>query len=188
MTIKEQKKALRLEREFAVSNLSKTYCLKADALIFEHVKGLKEYQVAKSVFCFVSRSIEIDTLPILNDILNSGKKLGVPKCLSKGVMAVYQIRSLDELELGSFGIMEPNKKCPLLLPEEIDFGIIPCLSADRKGGRLGYGAGYYDRYLQNTVLTKAVICRESILSSSIPVEAHDQKMDIIISENEVIYI
>ena len=80
--------------------------------------------------------------------------MGVPKCISKGIMEVYKIRSFDDLEPGKYGILEPKEGCEKISPKAIHLALIPCLSCSMKGERLGYGGGYYDRYLQQITGTR----------------------------------
>ncbi|WP_419574139.1 5-formyltetrahydrofolate cyclo-ligase, partial [Ruminococcus sp.] len=113
------------------------------------IKSLAEYKNADTIFCYVSTEKEINTIPLLQEILDSGKRLGVPKCTGKGIMDAYEIQNLEQLKIGSYGILEPGEECDIILdPTEIQFAIIPCISCNRKGERLGHGGGYYDRYLE----------------------------------------
>lgn len=184
-TSEDRKKALRREIKEAVAALDKGYTREADLQIFRHVTGLPEYEQAGTLFCFAGTSSEIDTAPILEDALGQGKRVGVPKCTARGIMEVREIRSLRDLEAGKYGIMEPGAHTPVIQPEEIHLAIVPCMSCSHDGRRLGYGGGYYDRYLGRTRAVKAVICRERIMRADIPVEPHDQIMDMVISENGV---
>ena len=115
--------------------------------------------------------------------LPSRKILEYAKCMEKGIMNVYEIHSLQELHPGAYGILEPKEDPERLIqPGAIDFALIPCISCDRSGRRLGHGGGYYDRYLEKTHCVKAVLCREELLVDEIPVEEHDLRMDLVISE------
>ena len=184
--IKEQKKLKRRKIKQRISELDSLYCMEADRKILENVLGLKEFQQAKTIFCYVSTKTEVDTIPILKEILASGKRLGVPKCTGKGIMEVYEIGSLDELAAGAYGILEPDESCEKILsPEEIDFSLIPCISCDREGRRLGHGGGYYDRYLEQSRSVKAIVCRSRLMLENVPTEPHDVRMDLVISEEEV---
>lgn len=184
--IKEQKKQKRREIKQRISELDFPYCMEADRKILENVLGLKEFQQAKTIFCYVSTKTEVDTIPILKEILTSGKRLGVPKCTGKGIMEVYEISSLDELAAGTYGILEPDENCKKILsPEEIDFSLIPCISCDSKGKRLGHGGGYYDRYLEQSRGVKAIVCRSRLMLENVPTEPHDVQMDLVISEEKV---
>ena len=175
-TSEDRKRALRREIKAAVAALDKGYTKEADLQIFRHVAGLPEYEQAGTLFCFVGTSSEIDTAPILEDALRRGKRVGVPRCISRGIMEVREIRSFRDLEAGKYGIMEPGAHAPVIQAEEINLAIVPCMSCSHDGRRLGYGGGYYDRYLGRTRAVKAVICRERIMRADIPVEPHDHKI------------
>lgn len=182
--IKLKKKEIRRQIKKKTSKLTNEYKNDADKKILEYALEYKEYQKAGCVFCYVSTENETDTFPLLQDILESGKKLGVPKCTGKGIMQVYEIRSLDDLKPGAYGILEPEDNPEKLIdPKEIDFAWIPCISCDREGRRLGHGGGYYDRYLEKAHCVKAALCREELLVDNVPVSELDQRMDVVISEN-----
>ena len=172
------RKLIRLQ----VSGLSQEYCIQADRAICQTVTGLDEYHEARTVFIFVGTKEEINSRPIITDALKQGKRVAVPKCISKGVMEACLIDSLDNLEAGSYGIQEPGNDAVRVQPEEIDLAVIPCCTCSHTGKRLGYGGGYYDRYLGRVEGMKAVICRERIMRDDIPVEEHDQAVDMVISE------
>lgn len=182
MDINSEKKNLRRQVIKCTESLTTEYIEQADKKIYEKVINLKEYKEAKTIFSFVGVNREIDTLSIINNALESGKRVGVPRCISKGIMEVYEISRLTSLEEGKYGLLEPKEDCPQIKSEEIDFAIIPCVSCDKEGYRLGYGGGYYDRYLENAAFTTAVICREKILCEHIPHDEHDIKVDMVISE------
>lgn len=100
-------------------------------------------------------------------------------------MEAYIITKEEDLEVGKFGIMEPKAGCEVLMPEQIDLIILPCLSCDRKGNRLGYGGGYYDRYLERCNGVRVVICREKLMLDEIPSETFDQKGDFLVTEKGI---
>lgn len=104
-----QKKELRRKIKEKLFFTTEKYRKEADRKITESVLELKEYQSAGCVFCYVSTEKEMDTFSILQDILQSGKHLGVPKCTGKGIMNVYEIHSLQELYPGAYGILEPKE-------------------------------------------------------------------------------
>ena len=104
-------------------------------------------------------------------------------------MEAYGIVSFDDLESGRFGILEPKAYCGEILPEEIDLCIIPCLCVGSSGIRLGYGGGYYDRYLprMRPDAVRAALCRERLLGSEPPSEPHDRPVLVTITEKQVIF-
>lgn len=182
----ETKKELRKKIKNEAARLSTEYCQTADAKIIENIINLKEFQSSDVIFCYVGRSNEINTIPLLMYILSSGKRLGIPKCISKGIMEVYEIKGLEDLCEGAYGIMEPAEWCSHVEPDEIQFVCVPCLSCSSDGKRLGYGGGFYDRYLEKIRCKKTVLCRSLLMNENIPVEVHDIEMDLIVTEKGVI--
>ena len=185
MTIGEQKQALRDAMKDRIKTLSSAYKAEADQKILNYVKSLGAYQQAETVFCYVGGIDEIHTSLFIEDALREGKRVAVPRCEGNGIMHAYVIRSLNELEKGYCGILEPVSGCVRLEPEEIRLAVVPCLSADHSGHRLGYGGGYYDRYLQKTECPTVLLCRESMILQEIPLETHDLTMDLVVTENGI---
>lgn len=183
--ITEQKKQLRNVLKASVAELPEEYCRVADAQIVHRVVELPEYQRADTIFCFVGTSSEIDTVPILMDAWEKGKRVCVPKCVGKGIMNAYRIDGMADLQAGSYGILEPGEDAEMILPKEIGLVLVPCLSCSHDGKRLGYGGGYYDRYLRQITAPKAVLCRSRMMRENIPVDLHDLRMDLVICEDGI---
>lgn len=181
MTSKD-KSALRTMLKQQMSALSQDYCRNADESILAQIKAMPEYENAGTIFCFVGTVQEIQTIPLISDALRRGKRVGVPLCTGKGIMEVRLIQVLEELSPGAFGIPEPGQMAPVIAPEDIQLAIVPCLSCTADGRRLGYGGGYYDRYLPQVSGTKCVICRRKMMMEELPVEAHDCRMDVVVWE------
>lgn len=183
-----QKKQLRKTLKEKRNTLDRNSCLSSDTAIFEAIRSWDIYQKAKTIFCFVGTENEINTKPILEDIFKRGKRVGVPKCTGQGMMEVYEIHSMDDLAPGKYGILEPVDTCEKISPKEIDLALIPCLSCSRDGRRLGYGGGYYDRYLNQVKGTLAVLCRTALMCDELPTEDHDKNMDFVICEERILNI
>ena len=166
---------------------SKAERLLKNQRITEHVLHAKIYQQSKTVFCYCSSGDEIDTYPVLLDALAQGKRVCVPKTYGHGIMQARMIECLAQLCPGKYGILEPEDCCPIVEPAEIDLCIVPCLAADCRGYRLGYGGGYYDRFLPQTSAFKMLLCEQSHVFAEIPAEKHDIPCDILITERQVIY-
>ena len=96
--IKEQKKELRTKVKEKISKLSRRETEESDKKILHQIKSLAEYKNADTIFCYVSTEKEINTIPLLQEILDSGKRLGVPKCTGKGIMDAYEIQNLEQLK------------------------------------------------------------------------------------------
>lgn len=181
-SIPEKKKALRREIKMRAAALCAAYCEKADLMIEQKVKALESYQKAKTVFLFVSAFGEPETRGLIQDALQQEKRVGVPKCLEDGIMKVYEIKSMQDLEAGRYGILEPNASCPEIDKKQIDFILVPCVSCDKDKNRLGHGKGYYDRYLQDLPCISCMICRKELMVEKIPIDSFDLRPDILITE------
>lgn len=184
---KQQKKHLRQELHNQIAQLAPGYCHAADTAILQQLQSTALYLEADTIFCYAGTDREIDTMPMICDALERGKRVGVPRCTAPGVMEVCQIMGAEDLAPGFYGIREPGRHCPVLMPNSLDLAVIPCLSCTSKGVRLGYGGGYYDRYLTGFQGWKIALCRGRMLCETIPKEPHDLLMDMIITEGSMIY-
>lgn len=162
--------------------LPSAYCQKADEAICRHLLAFPDFQSADTVFCYVGTEREINTRPILRAALDSGKRLAVPLCVGKGIMEARQINSLDELVPGKYGILAPAPGCPPVVPEDIGLAVVPCSTGNDKGQRLGYGGGFYDRFLLKTSCPTVLLCRKRLACDEIPTEEHDISMDYLLTE------
>lgn len=185
MEISEEKKALRREIRAAMRNLPLQEKLRSDEQILTRLRTLKTYQEANTVFCFVGTPLEIDTRPLLTDVLLSGRRLCVPRCLAGHRMEPVVIHSLEDLTPGAYDILEPVASCEVLRPDEVDFTVVPCLSCDSAGHRLGQGGGYYDRFLSNYQGRAAMVCREAFMRPSIPADLYDQTIETLVTDAKI---
>lgn len=178
-----RKKVLQLRNE-----LDKTYRTRADKNIFQAVTALALYQQADVIFSYVSYKSEVDTFSILKKALADGKRVAIPKVMDKdGIMEFYEISSLQELIKGYQGIKEPEiaGKGPVQVAKENVLMIMPGVAFDRKCNRIGYGGGFYDRYLNkynNKHMKTLAVCYEAQIIDTILAEATDVKPDIVLTE------
>ena len=180
------KQALRAEMAARVKNLSPTYCREADEAICGHVIQSDVYECAGTVFCYVGTQREIDTMRLIHIMMRDGKRVAVPLCVAKGVMEARRIEGMGDLVSGRYGILAPRLQCPVVEPEELDLVIVPCCTGNAKGERLGYGGGYYDRYLARTKCPTMLLCRHQLEREDIPMEPHDVRMDCFVTERGLI--
>ena len=174
------KKALRQELMQKRRNMDKNYKEFLDEKIYTILKSSPAIKEAKVILTYASSPIEVDTRWLIKFALSEGKTVAVPKCEGKN-MRFLSIKSLSELTVGSHGVEEPVDG------EEItDFSnsvcITPALRFDEKGYRLGYGGGFYDRFLRNYSGTAIGICYEEFCGS-IPVGEFDISLERVITEN-----
>ena len=183
---KTKKETIREEIRLKESQLSLVEKKAQDKQIYERLIQLEEYELADTVFCFVGTEHEIDTKQFILTSLSLGKSVAVPLCMGKGIMEARKIMSMDDLHIGFHGLWEPNSDCPVIGPECIDFAVVPCVSCDKQGYRIGQGGGYYDRYLPKLRCASAVVCREELMTEAVPVEAHDVAASIVVTEKKIL--
>ena len=115
--------------------------------LVEAFLALPKVEQADTVMLFYGVGRELDTTPLLEALLAQGKRVCYPVCLPERQMQARAVSGPEQLVPGKFGIPAPGEDCPLVPQREIDAVLVPCLLCDRQGYRLGYGGGYYDRWL-----------------------------------------
>lgn len=178
------KPELRVRFKEMREGLTKDYRRSLDYEIESRILCSAFYSEADIIFTYVSVEPEPDTLGIIHSAFANGKKVAVPKCGEKGEMEFYFIKSFSDLKKGKYGLLEPDsEKCKKAVPTEKSLCIVPGLSFDAKGYRLGRGGGYYDRFLKDYKGKSAGICYNSFLRLALPKDAFDIPVDIIVTEN-----
>lgn len=147
------------------------------------------YQNCRQLFCFVSLPQEPQTMAILEHALQHGKCVAVPRCLPDHTMQFFALRPekelAEQLETGTYGVLEPLKDLAVSLPESTGqpLCLVPGLAFDRHGGRLGYGAGYYDRFFARYPhITKIGYAASKFVVADVPMEPTDQRLDGLATE------
>ena len=162
-----------------------------DRLIAAHFCGLGEYLQASTVLYYVSFRSEVDTHGLMQAAWERGKRVAVPRVIREGNrLDLHLIRSMDDLAPGAMGILEPDPNRAETCPgDEVNVIVIPGAVFDRKGHRIGYGGGYYDRLLAGMPpeLFRVGLGYELQLVDNIPAEEHDQKLDVLVTERGLIY-
>ena len=155
--------------------------------IISHLKQLPEYQAAKTVHCYAAWRNEVNTYQLIKDTLQTGRRVIVPVTdLSSHTLLHSEIKSFDELKKGTFGILEPPKdRFRKVAISEFDLVIVPGVAFDLCGHRLGFGGGFYDGFLGDVKATKIALAYEFQMVDKIPTRAEDEKVDILVSENNV---
>lgn len=163
-----------------------------DTLIKQRLFTLPESIDAKTVLFYASFRSEVETLSMIKESLEMGKRVVVPKVDKKGHrLRLYEIKNMNELSPGYMGIPEPSLPDERLVNiNDIDLVVVPGVGFDYSGSRLGYGAGYYDILLSKTERKIPFIglAYEEQLVDSISSELHDVKVDLIVTDERVIRI
>ena len=162
-----------------------------DGAIFKKIISSDVYKISENIFIYVSLSKEADTLKLIEYSLACGKSIFVPKVISKkdGMIAL-KIESLNDLKRGTHGIMEPEFVNQKLYPSKIDLNVVPGVAFDKTGNRVGYGGGYYDRFLEKTCNKDNIIAiaYDFQVFSEIPRDFFDIKVNVIVTESQYINI
>ena len=185
------KQKLKLEILEKRKKLSEEEVLEQSKKIIENLKSLKEFQSAKNILFYVSCNNEVDTLNVITELLGQKEKnILVPYTIkNKPAVFLSELRDFVELESKTFGILEPKEKYIREFDKEkLDLVIVPGIVFDKTGNRIGYGYGYYDRFLKTIKkeVVKIGLAFGFQLIDKIPEEEHDVPLDIIITEKEVI--
>ncbi len=149
----------------------------------------EEYKNCKSLFIFLNFGSEIKTEYIIKKALNDNKTVALPYMTEKPHEMVFiKITSLSELVKNKTGIFEPVYNIENIVKSDIDTIIVtPGLAFDYKGNRLGYGGGYYDKYLsENKYMASIGLCFDFQITDYIPAERNDIKIDILITDRRII--
>lgn len=184
-----QKQELRKLYKGIRKGFSNSKKLELDNAITNRFLTLDEYKSCKILFAFVSTAIEVNTHTIIKKSLLDGKKVAVPKCIDlSGNMEFYFINSFDDLKPGTMSILEPDESiCKKATNLTDGLCIVPGLCFDNRGYRLGFGGGYYDRFLENFNGTSVGICYSECTQAELLIESFDKSVDILITENNTNY-
>ena len=184
-----EKQRLREERLAAREALSEQERSVLDDRITQKLLATSEYAEATTVLTYVSVSSEVSTRMFIECALRDGKTVAVPRCLPGHCLEFVAITSLDQLIAAPFGLLEPPKELPALTEEQMNASIciVPALRVDTKGYRLGYGAGFYDRFLSTYPGKKICLAYQQNLSRTmLPHTTFDVAVDEVITESDVL--
>ena len=181
------KKILRTRLLEKRKSLDKTEKAKWDKIISEKIINSDYFKNAEQVLVFSSTDDEFDTKHIIECCKAQSKEIFYPLCTDKnGNMKFLRVDSNDDLVSGMYGIKEPKSTCEKYIEKKYDLVIVPCLSADRQKNRIGYGKGYYDRFLKDFNGVSVSPCYDILLEDEIPTDKYDIQINIIVTDKEVI--
>lgn len=162
-------------------SLSKEEAALKSIAILNKLFESEQYKQADCIYCYIDFQNEVMTMPLIRKAVKDGKRVAVPR-IADHAMKFYYITDHSELEEGSYGIMEPVMSCPLAQERDAVL-IMPGVAFDRENHRIGYGGGYYDRYLQEeNSHYKIALAYEFQIFEHVPYEEHDICPDIVLSE------
>ena len=152
-----------------------------DLELCERILASEEYKNAKTVLLYCPMKREIDVMPVFRAAIADGKRTAFPRCEADHKMTFYYVSSENDFELGEYGIREPTRESEAV--SESEYGdsvcVVPGLVFDREGYRVGYGGGYYDRFLANYTGNTIAPVRDGFLyDGALPRDEFDRKVRI----------
>lgn len=185
--IREYKRGLRERCKAERASLDAEDKRRLDRSIARRFLSSRDYNGTDTLLIYVSKGIEIDTHTVIRQALHDGKRLYVPHCRDGANMDFYRIMSENELAPGAFGVLEPTPDGSAAF-DEYDAGlcVVPALCFDKAGYRLGFGKGYYDRFLSRYRGKTAGFAYSFQLKDSLRRGRYDRPADVIFTDSEVI--
>lgn len=182
-----RKKMIGLRNEMSIREIAEK-----SAAITRWLCSLKQYADARTVTAYMSYRNEVSTEAFIRTCLSQGKRVAIPKVRKVPDLALelYEVKDVDKDVIPGYkGIPEPNASVlEAVDPQDIDLAVIPGLAFNHDRHRIGYGAGFYDRFLATLRpdCLKIGIAYQMQLTSQIAAEKHDIAMDMVITENGII--
>lgn len=186
------KSQIREEIAQKIATLSAKEITEKTKAIEDRLFDFANFLESKIVLMYVNNENEVQTANILQRTFQYGKIVVLPAYHPDNFeMTPKKIDDLNkDLQMGPRNIQQPHEtRCKIVPIEKIDIAIIPAIALDEKGGRIGSGEGYYDRLIPNLAITtrKVALAFEAQIIPQVPIESHDKHVDIIITEDRIIY-
>ncbi len=183
---KEKLRRLMIEKRLAM-NVDDV--AKKSSRISQHFFQSSHYKNSTSIMTYVSFKNEVDTHSIIKKMIEDNKTVSVPYCIpNTRLLSACHIETMDDLEKGFYGLLEPKDTNKIVNPKDIDIVLVPGVVFDKNKNRIGHGAGYYDRFLSSldTKTLKIALAYYYQIVDLLPTEKHDIPMDYIITESGII--
>ena len=176
-------------RSKAIKNrgaLDEKYRQDAEQKAIWHLISTKEFSRADKILLYYPVKSEADPLPLIEIAFELGKKVAFPKCNKDDLtMRFFEISSRNDLSLGAYNIPEPKEDLDKLVCDERTLCVVPALLYSRDGHRLGWGKGYYDRFLADFGGASVGFTYDGFVVDELPYGEHDRRLDMIITEKGV---
>ena len=159
----------------------------SDAAITANFLNSELYRSCRKLFLYISLPAEVDTWEILHAALHDGKIVAAPVCEEDHRMTFYRVRGEEDLISGSYGIREPDvSRCAVEQPDDQSLCVVPGFSFTPSGFRLGYGGGYYDRWLAVFPGAAVGLCRKRWLAEDLPADSFDLPVQAVVTEDQIL--
>lgn len=171
-------------------NLPVAACQTRSSAICDTVVRMPCYERARTVIGYMAILKEVDPSSVLQTAREQGKSIGLPRVDMKNQMlSVHRWSEGDPLEKSPFGVMEPLASAPEIEPSKIDFVLVPALAIDPRGYRIGYGKGFYDRFLASLSDAKTVgIAYDFQLIIESPATKGDLPVSVVVTDQRTLFV
>ncbi|MBX0358721.1 5-formyltetrahydrofolate cyclo-ligase [Halobacillus sp. Nhm2S1] len=182
-----EKNELRFKGKKILQDISVKEKSHIEGKIHERLFNSEIWKLADVVGVTLSQTHEWSTEPIIEEGWRCGKKMVVPKCIPETrEMKFYHLEKYDQLERVYFGLREPKpEQSAVVSKNDIDLLLVPGLLFDEKGYRIGYGGGYFDRFIEGFRGKTLMIASERQKYSPLPLEEYDQRVEYVLTEKGV---
>ena len=162
----------------------------ADVALVARVLALPEMATARTVLAFwpLLHRGEVDVRPLVVALQARGATVALPVVVPGEAPRLVARIAAGALVDGPWGLREPPPEAPEIPPGALDLVVVPALALGRDGSRLGYGGGYYDAFLATTPALRVGVVRHACLVDALPAEAHDGRIDIVVTEHETVRV
>ncbi len=186
LDIRNYKQDLRLKCRNKRTAMDAAKKAELDKCIAENVRRLKEYKPATTLLIYMSTSIEVNTEEIIKNAWADGKKVAIPRCIEGSRdMEFHYIENFSSVAPGTFSVLEPSPDLPMVTDFSGCLMIVPGMQFDMRGYRIGYGKGYYDRYMVRFGGISAGICYADELKPFMYHGRFDRQVDIVVTDKRI---
>lgn len=184
----QNKNELRQKYRLVRNTFGEEFVKEASELACQNLAKSEAFVNADTVLLYYPIKNEISPLPLFELCLKMGKEIAFPVCQNEtSTLEFRKILSLDELSPSCFGILEPNSSCKIANPNKNTLCLVPAIAFSKSGHRLGYGKGFYDRFLSNFEGVSTGFSYSALVLDTLPHKEHDIPLNMIVTESEVMY-
>ena len=187
-SVKDKKKQLRDSFTELRKSLNQEIVLEKSRKILKKLIELESYRNAEIIHTYISMNDrnEVNTHELIETALQQGKSVVVPRIEDENRLSHHKIQGLDDLKTNDWGVPEPRGKADTK-PADPDLILVPMVSGDKYKNRLGYGKGYYDRFLKETVGVKVGLLFDiQVYDHVLPTDKYDVPLDLLITERRIL--
>ncbi len=181
--LREYKKEIRSQMRRIRREMSPQTVQEKNDRIYKRLIATQQYRRAKTVVVYVSKELEVDTRRLMEHAWADGKQVAAPRCVENTrLMKMHLIGSMEDLEEGAYGILEPYSDLPVLEDTTNAICIVPAFCNDYRGYRVGYGGGYYDRYLSTFQGVKIGVNYSDCVRPKLIGGRYDVPVDLLVTD------